>query len=68
MQLDETWGWLPMLDYHGAVQETVALAPVQWDYQPDVTDVGADPAYIYEHQRHPFPQFTEPNALPEEGR
>ena len=57
-----------MLDYHSAIQETVALVPIQWDYWPDVANVGADPAYIYECQRHPFPRFTAPGALPRGGR
>ena len=57
-----------MLDYHSVVQEIVALAPIQWDYQPDVADARADAAYIYECQRHPFPRFTVSRALPGGGR
>ena len=48
MRLDEIRGWLPMLDYHLAVQETAALVPVQWDYRPNVADAGANATYIYE--------------------
>lgn len=38
-----------------------------WDYHPNVADVGLDPAYLYERQRHPFPHFIVPDVLPIEG-
>ena len=47
--LDEARGWLPMLDYQ-----------TPWDYSPNVTNVGADPTFLY---KIPFPQFTQTDAL-----
>ena len=55
MRIDEGLGWLPMLDYHTAVRDTATLVETPWDYRPDVADAGADPGYLYEMQRHPFP-------------
>lgn len=67
MRSDEVLRWLSMLDYQTVVRDTSALVVTPWDYRPNVTDAGADPAYLYERQRHPFPWFTEPDALPTRG-
>ena len=65
--LDEARGGLPMLDYQIAIQEIETLVQNPWDYFLDVADVGVDPAYLYEMQRHPFPWFIELDALPTKG-
>ena len=64
MCTNEGLGWLPMLDYHTTVRDTTTLVATPWDYCSDVADVGADPGYLYEMQRHPFPRFTDPNVAP----
>ena len=37
-----------------------SLAAVQWDYLPEVVDVGMTPAYQAHLISHPFPRFTDP--------
>ena len=64
MHIDEALGWLPMLDYHTTVWDIVVLVATPWDYHLDVVDARANLVYLYEMQRHQFPQFIELDAPP----